>query len=458
MANHQNYSSLAVIGLYKARLFSVSVIVGIISFMALSACSDNLVATPTGVVNVTTQPTMEIALKTQSVTSLPTLLATSTPSPIPSTFTPSPTETVTPTPTLVSTTAPIITTVPATTTTISVPTAVATKGPSLTLKFSIPALADFTDSASLDVLIISPDGRLIAAAVAKSSDQIKIWQAKDGRLLTTIQLPDPQFETTLAFSPDSKTIAGAGTLSAPDEFYVGVWDIVSGKQLKLAATYILTVWQSFRPLVFSPNGKTVIALMHTHLADLCFLNWNFDTEKYDVARNNKCDYLNWYPMDSPIMSPNQKLVAGFSSKIPGDIGGVQAPKVWDIATHKTLAVLEDSSHLQMLKTFSPNNKTLVGLDDAHYLSLWDVKSGKKLGTFDGYGDDTTTLIFSPDGKFMFGTNDAGIHIWDVTTKHIVFDFSFGQTKAFQAIAISADGKLLVSSHEDGSIKVWQVNY
>src|SRR5262249_55475647 len=70
----------------------------------------------------------------------------------------------------------------------------------------------------------APDGASVASAGGKS-DQVKIWNAQDGRLLRTF--PGPQHgASSLAFHPDGHTLAVGGL-----DGTVALWDIGSGRGL-----------------------------------------------------------------------------------------------------------------------------------------------------------------------------------------------------------------------------------
>ena len=64
---------------------------------------------------------------------------------------------------------------------------------------------------SVNSVVVSPDGKLV---VSGSDDEtLRFWDAKDGKLIRTIKLPDPTgrggWVSALAFSPDGKTLAAS---------------------------------------------------------------------------------------------------------------------------------------------------------------------------------------------------------------------------------------------------------
>ena len=49
-----------------------------------------------------------------------------------------------------------------------------------------------------------------------------------------------------------------------------------------------------------------------------------------------------------------------------------------------------------------------------------------------------------------------MQIWDLTTRQEVFRTPAGQNDGLNAMAVSADGKYLVSAYLNGSIKLWEL--
>ena len=128
--------------------------------------------------------------------------------------------------------------------------------------------------------------------------------------------------------------------------------------------------------------------------------------------------------------------------------------------------------------FSKDNKILtrLGIDT---IKQWDVDTGKILSKrFSIYSK--SILALTPDGKsFVSGNKDnsGGIHIWDVATglckdifnrkvnhsleKSISKLLGGGTSekkvwRGVQALALSPDGKTIVSAHDDNSVRLWDM--
>ncbi|MFM7369452.1 MAG: WD40 repeat domain-containing protein, partial [Sphaerospermopsis kisseleviana] len=66
------------------------------------------------------------------------------------------------------------------------------------------------------------------------------------------------------------------------------------------------------------------------------------------------------------------------------------------------------------------------------------------------------LAVTPDGKTVIsGSGDSTIKIWDVVTGSEKFTFE-GHSSWVNAIAVTPDGKTLISGSYDNTIKIWDL--
>jgi WD40 repeat protein len=234
----------------------------------------------------------------------------------------------------------------------------------------------------------------------------------------------------VAFSPDGKCFAGAGS-----DYNIRVWNVATLKEittLKGHAGYVLGV-------AFSPDGKYLVSSS----ADQTIKVWNVATLKQITTLKGHTDIV-W----GVTFSPDGKFLVSASWD--------KTIKVWDVATLKEIATLKGHTHSVRGVAFSPDGKFLASSSADQTINIWDVATLKQIITLKGDTDSGWGIAFSPDGKYLAsGGSDGSIKVWNVATLKQITTLK-GDTDSGWGVAFSPDGKYLASGVWDGSIKVWNV--
>ena len=114
---------------------------------------------------------------------------------------------------------------------------------------------------------------------------------------------------------------------------------------------------------------------------------------------------------------------------------------------------------------SPDDKMMISGGDCQQnadskcygnLKLWDVITGKEITSLEGHSQNVNALAISADGKILVsGSDDQTIKIWNLQTNQLIHTLT-DHTDAIHSLAISADGKTLISASDDQTIKVWDL--
>lgn len=111
--------------------------------------------------------------------------------------------------------------------------------------------------------------------------------------------------------------------------------------------------------------------------------------------------------------------------------------------------------------FSPDGRTFVGFGDAGPrggVRTWDAATGKQRHEF-LTGKDVwySTASYLPDGRQLvtWYTHDKNLYLWDLATRKVIREFQ-GHTVEGMIASLTPDGRRLVSSGVDKSLRLWNV--
>lgn len=278
----------------------------------------------------------------------------------------------------------------------------------------------------------SPDGRTLASG--HDDHVVRLWDVASGKKLGTWTGHEAWVQR-VAFSPDGKTLASSG-----EDLTIRLWDVATGKTTKvlkghqsnvsslayspdgklLASTGMdatVRLWEpttgknmvtidgprgGFGPAVFSPDGKTVAWCGHDSTLEF----WDVAARRYQTTIQIKgiCASLAY--------SPDGKTVATSVAPTNDDIA---TATLWDIATRRQIRVLKSPSH-DFCEGFHPGGKILLTKTKTTAI-LWDIVTGRQIVEFNAHQQPIVRAAFSPDGKLLVASfMDDTIRFWDVATR------------------------------------------
>jgi WD40 repeat protein/Flp pilus assembly protein TadD len=272
----------------------------------------------------------------------------------------------------------------------------------------------------------SPDSTIVATACADGT--VRLWDAATGaargkplgdparratdlppeagvmhpieRVLHISPPPDRHPVYAIAFSPDGKTLASGGGMSA-----VKLWDVATGKLRRTLAHKPTTT----KAVAFSRDGKTLV----TGSLDQAARLWAADTGELRATLKHP----GW--VEVAIFSPDGKTVltgCRAADKRKGEA------RLWDVATGRPLCepLVHDGD--VFCGSFSPDGRLVVTggghlLDqdkDGGEVRLWEVPSGKPAAPVMRFAKCVQATAFCPDGRvFLAGAIDGVARVLDV---------------------------------------------
>ncbi len=253
-----------------------------------------------------------------------------------------------------------------------------------------------------------------------------------------IQIPDikPQVPVvspiaSVKFSPDRKLLA----VGAYRE--IRLIDPVTSKLLTTLPGHSDYV----RSIAFSPDGKMLAAGGGPPQRGGEIEVW--DTRSHQLLKTMLGDKDCIYSID---WSPDGKLIASGSYD--------KMVKLWDVASGTEVRNLADHIDAVFAVAFSPDGKRLASASQDRTVKIWDVASGRRLYTLSDATDGLTSLEYSSSGDQIVAAGyDKTIYIWRLgNSDSSLVQSLIADEGSILALAWTPDGKTIVTSSSDGSIR------
>ena len=278
----------------------------------------------------------------------------------------------------------------------------------------------------------SPDGTRLAVATS-----IGVWlydTSTDAELNLLSEVPD--YVETIAFSPDSRTLASSGY--SPNSI-IRLWDTRTGE---LRDT-LNGCQEEILVLAFSPDG-TVLASSGGG-PDFPIRLWSVADRQ---LQNTLFGHEGWISALS-FSADGETLASGSNDNMV---------RLWDVHTGKVRHLLKGHRDDVSSVAFSSDGKAFASGSDDGTIRLWDVRTGGTLAVLNeqaGFQEAVNAIAFSPDGTTLASAKAEKIWLWNTHTKQLSGILE-GHVRNVFAIAFSPDGKTIASASWDWTLRLWDV--
>lgn len=138
----------------------------------------------------------------------------------------------------------------------------------------------------------------------------------------------------------------------------------------------------------------------------------------------------WGPYDQvTAFSSDNKLLLGYGFQMDSSEFTYYF-KVWDMASGKTTlkAPLENAAEVPVAMAVSKNRKYAAASSSSNRITIYDYETGKKVFVLDGHTLLVNRLVFSDDGKRLLSSSlDGTVRLWNLETgKEMVALISIGE--------------------------------
>ncbi|MEC4817515.1 MAG: WD40 repeat domain-containing protein [Scytonema sp. PMC 1069.18] len=189
-----------------------------------------------------------------------------------------------------------------------------------------------------------------------------------------------------------------------------------------------------------------------------------ETKLWDLTKGELVGTLSEYPwivsgivdeVNSLAFSPDgQTLVSG---------GADSTIKLWHVGAQDLIDIMHKHNGMVRCVAFTPDGRMLATGGDDRKIMLWDLTLRQVTTALSL--DDTAahSLALSPNGDTLITGSYRKIKVWRIIRYEGIIDcdpqllHSFsGHSHIVRSLAVSTDGKILVSGSRDKTIKIWQL--
>jgi WD40 repeat protein/serine/threonine protein kinase len=328
--------------------------------------------------------------------------------------------------------------------------------------------------------VLSPDGKY---ALACGDDRlVRLWRLPEAE--SQFQAPIPGDEImrleghrgkvySVDYSPDGRFIISAGI-----DQRLRLWEAATGKLIRTFKEESAALWCAR----FTPDGKRALAGDAQGIIHL-----------YDVASGEKTHRLTGHtgPVRKIACLPksNRALSSGYDGAII----------LWDLDNGRDVKVLRLGRVMIDALAVSPDGRHALSGSDDKLIRLWDTASGRELRQFVGHKARISGVAFSPDGRYIISSSaDKTCRVWNLTDgtevrlfpgmantpmflgagPYAIVDCDnsqdrnvpqlwdlrspkpllklLGHNDVVNELATSPDGRFVVSSGWDSTVRVWRL--
>ena len=291
-------------------------------------------------------------------------------------------------------------------------------------------------------VVFSQDGRYLISAGWDNT--VRIW---DMASFSTIKVLNGHTDNIwdCSISPDNRFI---GSASLDNSFII--WDFESGNQLfryKIEPDSIINKGvipeldsnfpNSVYDIEFSPDNRFIAIASADHLVRI------FDISSFELIKT--LDLHNGWVVEVKFSEDGKLLISGgYQSEII----------IWETVSFTPIQILkaEDSSNGSFL--LAENNSQLLTPGDS-IINTWDIEKGEIINSLRA-PHALQGFKFIKDGKYMVSSaEDHTVRIWSIVSGDAIWTYNNPKPE-IGGFAISPDGKYLAVATPESDILIWRI--
>ena len=306
----------------------------------------------------------------------------------------------------------------------------------------------------VQILAFSPDSRTLAGG--SKDGPIYVWDTGTCRHFATLK-EHTSLVSSVGFSHDGTTL-----ISESEDGTICLWETDTGQSKTIFTEHLAKV----RSIKFSPDGQMLMSRNGNRISNNDDNIFHTEAELYieddrDRERIDNNDTLHiWdvgtgtrkatftarsYHIDSAEFSPDSRTFAIWSKT--GQL------EIWDVETCLPKTIFAEKVENVTSVIFSPNSCTLASWD-SDSIVLWEVETGARKATLTEELGNIKSVIFSPAGCTLIVRSEIETSSYYSNSADIIhfLDVETGKRKVIPTkggpILLSADNRVFVSTSID----------
>ena len=302
-------------------------------------------------------------------------------------------------------------------------------------------------------IAFSPDGQLVAVSAVKGrmpggKSEIIVVEVATGKLVNKLNgLNDAV--ASLRFAEQGRTLL-IGTLQYEAARAIGtvkIWQLVNNRLFR----FEVNEGKKVLSMMVIPNTRSILLQSGSDVELRDLQTWRV-IHSFDPPASDESEMMR---RSQFLVSANSALAVAFgsdgitvSSLLPGEI------RIWDSRTggmkdrHSREPAPDD-----VVATSA--NGELIAEATLRQVRLTEVRTGAEKILSLEPGPRISAIALSVDGRSLVTADELGrIQFWEVSTSHLTKSFETGQ--AITAIAVDKSSQVLATARADRSIAVWSV--
>lgn len=281
-------------------------------------------------------------------------------------------------------------------------------------------------SKSVQKVCFSPNADFVASR--DNDSKVLIRKTNSGEIVCTIDSITSLDGHNIDFNPNGKEILISGNELAS-------FSLKTGRKTK-----VIDKWGEYA--VYNKNGDKVF-----YVKDRCAYLYHLRDKRKECVflekEDCRCIMGKFSPKDNSIVMVVKE----------GGIGN-SGYYLWFLNEQGKLRkrILAHEREVRDM-AFSPTGDNVVTASTDNTAKVWHVQTGKLLSVFNDIKDYVTSVKFDPTGKFVISTGFKNVYLWNHKDGTSIKELK-GHNRLTTYADISSDGRYLVSSSADNTVRLW----